>query len=322
MAAMRVAQVSGLPCPRHLARCETQPGWRCSSAAPTAPRTARPGPTPRGAARRCAAGHDRRQPAGAGRGSRRDGGRAGRRPRRELVAPPTASRRGLRDSRPASRPRSTAPTTSPSYPAAQQLAPGAALGADGAAIAWDRTRPLHHGAPRTRSSSAYEPLHIYLEAGTALARRVAVDRQGVQRARPAAAVHADRADRGAPRHRRRHRRRTTACSSPDGGWTTRATPLAPGTDVFASADERTLSVAVPWTALGGCPTALRLAVHVVHASAGNEWKELSRRRTRRGRRRRRLLRDRSHRRTGRQRLGAEVITRASRAGTTRSSRTR
>jgi hypothetical protein len=61
---------------------------------------------------------------------------------------------------------------------------------------------------------------------------------------------------------------------PAATWTTRGDSLAPGTNVFSSADHRTLSVVVPWTALGGCPTALRLAVHVVHAVSANEWKVL------------------------------------------------
>ena len=63
-----------------------------------------------------------------------------------------------------------------------------------------------------------------------------------------------------------------AVYTPDSQWTTRATPLADGTDVFAADDE--ISVQVPWTALGGCPHALRLAIHVVHAQPANEWKDL------------------------------------------------
>ena len=57
-------------------------------------------------------------------------------------------------------------------------------------------------------------------------------------------------------------------------WTTRATPLVPGTDVFASADQAELSVRVPWSALGGCPLRLRVAGHVVNGVGGNEWKTI------------------------------------------------
>ena len=46
---------------------------------------------------------------------------------------------------------------------------------------------------------------------------------------------------------------TTACTTPAAAWATRATRW-PGIDVLVSSDQRTLSVAVPWTALGGCPT--------------------------------------------------------------------
>ncbi len=48
----------------------------------------------------------------------------------------------------------------------------------------------------------------------------------------------------------------------------------PAADVFVSSDFHQLSVQVPWSALGGCPTSMRLAVHVVNAVAGNEWKDL------------------------------------------------
>ena len=59
---------------------------------------------------------------------------------------------------------------------------------------------------------------------------------------------------------------------PSDGWTTRTLALDDAT--FASADQRTLSVSVQWSALGGCPTSLRLALHVVHGALANEWKDL------------------------------------------------
>ena len=57
-------------------------------------------------------------------------------------------------------------------------------------------------------------------------------------------------------------------------WTTRATALVPGTDVFVASDNAELSVRVPWSALGGCPLRLRVAGHVVNGAGGNEWKTI------------------------------------------------
>lgn len=158
------------------------------------------------------------------------------------------------------------------YPAAQHLAPGAPLGSDGAAIARDASK-LYVTVTSDAFAGAYEPLHVYVEAGTEL---------------PAAQPSQGKEYGGlvpdlpfTPTQLIAVRRVTDAGSGPYDGvyvpaasWTTRAVALEPGTDVFASADQRTLSVAVPWTALGGCPTALRLAVHVVHGAVANEWKEL------------------------------------------------
>ena len=149
------------------------------------------------------------------------------------------------------------------YPAAQQLAPGAMLGGDGAAIAWDAAN-LYVTVASPAFQADYEPLHIYVESATALA--AAIPAQGKEYSglvpmlpfTPTHLIAARRTDAGY-----------------DGvytgaGWTTRAATM----QVVVAADQHALSVVVPWTALGGCPTALRLALHVVHAVAGNEWKDL------------------------------------------------
>jgi len=158
------------------------------------------------------------------------------------------------------------------YPAAQQLAPGAALGTDGAAIAWDATR-LYVTVRSDPFTSEFEPLHVYVEATTGLG--TAAPSQGKEYSSLVPQLPFT------PTHLIAVRRVTDGGSGPYDGvfvptasWSTRATALEPGTDVFVSADQRTISVQVPWAALGGCPTALRLAAHVVHAVTDNEWKEL------------------------------------------------
>jgi hypothetical protein len=156
------------------------------------------------------------------------------------------------------------------YPSAQRLTPGAMLGADSIAIAWDASK-LYITASSLAFESEYEPLHVYVESATALTAAAPApgkEYSGLVPMLPFAPTHLIGA------------RRTNGVDLYDGvylpaaTWTTRGDSLAPGTNVFASADHRTLSVVVPWTALGGCPTALRLAVHVVHAVSANEWKVL------------------------------------------------
>jgi hypothetical protein len=156
------------------------------------------------------------------------------------------------------------------YPSAQQLTPGAMLGSDGAALSWDSQR-LYITVQSTAFASAYEPLHIYVEAAAALgepAPSMGKEYSGLVPQLPFT-----------PTHLIAVRRVSDAGTgpydgvfTPDAQWTTRATPLVDGTDVFAASDE--ISVEVPWSALGGCPHALRLAMHVVNAQPGNEWKDL------------------------------------------------
>lgn len=156
------------------------------------------------------------------------------------------------------------------YPSAQQLTPGAMLGADGAALSWDSQR-LYITVQSTAFASAYEPLHIYVEAATALGQ--AAPSAGKEYSGLVAQLPFT------PTHLIAVRRVSDAGTGPYDGvftpaaqWSTRATALVDGTDVFAASDE--ISVQVPWSSLGGCPHALRLAMHVVNAQPGNEWKDL------------------------------------------------
>jgi hypothetical protein len=156
------------------------------------------------------------------------------------------------------------------YPAAQQLTPGAMLGSDGAALSWD-TQRLYITVQSTAFANAYEPLHIYLEATTALASPVPSTGKEYSNLTPQLPF--------TPTHLIAVRRVSDSGTgaydgvfTPASQWTTRATALVDGTDVFPASDE--ISVQVPWSSLGGCPTALRVAMHVVHAVAGNEWKDL------------------------------------------------
>jgi len=159
------------------------------------------------------------------------------------------------------------------YPAAQRLTPGAQLTADdAAAVAWD-SQHLYVTTTSSAFVTPFEPLHVYVEAAPSLAPVAASQGKeygGLVPELPFAATHVVAI------------RRVTDVGGvsyngvyvPAGAWMSRETALEPSTDVFASADQRTLSVKVPWTALGGCPSTLRLALHVVHDIAGNEWKDL------------------------------------------------
>ena len=156
------------------------------------------------------------------------------------------------------------------YPMTQRLAPGAMLGTDGVAITWDATK-LYVTVGSTAFEAEYEPLHIYVESATALtaaAPAAGKEYSGLVPMLPFSPTHliAARRTNGVDLY--------DAVYTPAAGWTTRSTALDPGTHVFVAADHHALSIAVPWTALGGCPTALRLALHVVHAVSANEWKDL------------------------------------------------
>ncbi len=156
------------------------------------------------------------------------------------------------------------------YAMAQRLAPGAMLGSDGVAVTWDATT-LYITVASIAFEGEYEPLHVYLQTGTTLtAATPAMGKEysGLVPVLPFAPTHLIAV------------RRTTGVDPYDGvylpgaGWATREIALDPGTHVFVAADHHALSVSVPWTAIGGCPTTLRLALHVVHAQSANEWKDL------------------------------------------------
>jgi hypothetical protein len=158
------------------------------------------------------------------------------------------------------------------YPAAQHVAPGAMMGADDAALAWDRQR-LYVTVGSSAFASAYEPLHVYVEVGATLG--TVQPAQGKEYGGLIAQLPFS------PTHLIAARRVSDSGTGPydgvfvpAGGWATRETALVDGSDVFVASDMSALSVQVPWTALGGCPSALRVVVHVVHGAAGNEWKDL------------------------------------------------
>jgi hypothetical protein len=156
------------------------------------------------------------------------------------------------------------------YPAGQLLTPGAMLGSDGAAFSWDPQK-LYVTVQSSAFASAYEPLHIYVETGDTLAAATPAQGKEYSSLIPQLPF--------TPTHLIAVRRVSDAGTGPydgvfipDAQWTTRATALTDGIDVFAANDE--MSVEVPWAALGGCPRAMRLAIHVVHAQPANEWKDL------------------------------------------------
>lgn len=154
------------------------------------------------------------------------------------------------------------------YPTTQQLAPGAMMGDDATAIAWDHDQ-LYVTVRSDAFTSAYEPLHVYLETGEL---GVTTPSQGKEYSGLVAALPFT------PNYLVAVRRVSDSGTGgtydgvyvPASAWSTRSAAV----DALVSADQRTLSVTVPWAVLGGCPHAARLVVHVVHAVVGNEWKDL------------------------------------------------
>jgi hypothetical protein len=160
------------------------------------------------------------------------------------------------------------------YPAAQMLTLGAPLGSsDAAAVAWDKSF-LYVTVGSGAFASAYEPLHVYVQVADgalpAAAPSMGKEYSNLVPALPFTATHLIAArrvdDSGTGPY--------DAVFVPTGGWTMQQTPLADGTSVFVSSDQQQLSLKVPWTALGGYPTMMRLAFHIVHAVTGNEWKDV------------------------------------------------
>jgi hypothetical protein len=154
------------------------------------------------------------------------------------------------------------------YPAAQLLTPAAMLGSDAAAIAWNKSK-LFVTVTSGAFTAPYEPLHVYVEPTTALAAAIPTSGKeygGLIATVPFAATHLIALRRVSDSGTGGYNGVFLASD----GWATRSEPL----DAIVSGDQRTVSIAVPWTVLGGCPTALRLALHVVHGQTGNEWKDL------------------------------------------------
>ena len=161
------------------------------------------------------------------------------------------------------------------YPAAQQVGLFATLDpSDGAAVAWDASF-LYITVASSAFAAAYEPLHVYVETAAgelpAAAASQGKEYSGLVPALPFTATHLLAArqvdDAGSGPY--------DGVFVPDAGWTVQQTALVPGQNVFVSSDQHELSLKVPWGALGGCPTAMRLAFHVVHAMPANEWKDVA-----------------------------------------------
>ncbi|MEZ4400990.1 MAG: hypothetical protein R3B06_13270 [Kofleriaceae bacterium] len=162
------------------------------------------------------------------------------------------------------------------YPATQVVPLGAPAAVDDELrVSWSPA-----GLTATLRSSALadpaHPLHLYVEAAVALPAAVpgaGKEYGGLVPALPFTATHLIAArpqdDFGTGGY--------AGVYLPGAGraFVERATPLVPGVDVFVAAASSTLSVRVPWTALGGCPHALRLAAHVVNGAIANEWKDVA-----------------------------------------------
>ncbi len=161
------------------------------------------------------------------------------------------------------------------YPASQVVTPGVPLASgDRVAITWDPTY-LYVTVAAASFADPFKPLHVYLETDTTLpAATPAMGKEygGDTPFLPFAGTHLIAV-----------RRTDDAGTGPYDGvyqpgapitWATRTFALLPGTHVFASADNGTLSVRTPWAALGGCPTTMRLAAHVVHGDVANDWKDV------------------------------------------------
>lgn len=161
------------------------------------------------------------------------------------------------------------------YPASQRLTPGAPVAAsDEVALTWDPTY-LYLTVTSDSFLDASRPVHLYVEARADLPAAQASQGKEYGGLTPALPF--------APNYVIALRRTNDFGTGPYDGvyvptgaqpWATRTQALDPGTDVFISSDNRTLSVRTPWTALGGCPLELRLALHVVHGAIANEWKDL------------------------------------------------
>lgn len=161
------------------------------------------------------------------------------------------------------------------YPASQRLTPGATLAAtDEVAVTWDPTY-LYVTVTSQAFTDGSKPLHVYVETASSLA--AATPRAGKEYSGHTPQLGFDASYVIAARRTNDfgtgpYDAIYAAAGTP--AWTTRAHTLTPGTHVFSSSDNRTLSIRAPWFELGGCPLAMRISVHVVNGASGNEWKDL------------------------------------------------
>lgn len=158
------------------------------------------------------------------------------------------------------------------FPAGQTLVPGAQTQPYSRfALAWDADH-LYVTMVSEGFEDEAEPVHVYVQAGTGPL-GTPVPSTGKEYDSLVAALSFT------PTHVIAVRRTNdlgggpyNAIYTPGNGFTDVAAALLDGVDTFTAADLHTLSAEVALADLG-CPTQLRLAAHVVHAEAGNEWKE-------------------------------------------------
>jgi hypothetical protein len=159
-----------------------------------------------------------------------------------------------------------------SYPESHVITPGAPLEPwERFALSWDRDY-LYVTMVSRAFEDQYKPLHVYLESADVLADPVASagkEYSGRIPELPFAATHLIAVRRtsdsgaGGPYN---------GVYTPADGWGDRAFSIE-AADTFVAADHHTISVRVPWRALG-CPSRIRLTAHVVNAVEGDDYKDL------------------------------------------------
>lgn len=160
------------------------------------------------------------------------------------------------------------------YPASQVMTPGATLQSwDRFALTWD-SEFLYVTMVSQAFEDQYKPVHVYVEAATTLGPATPSTGKVYSSLTPELPF--------SPTHLIALRRRSDSgmggpyngVYTPASSWNDRALPLDSGSDYWVASDNHTISVRVPWVALG-CPSQLRLSAHVVNAVSANEWKDLA-----------------------------------------------
>lgn len=158
------------------------------------------------------------------------------------------------------------------YASSQTLTAGGSVGAgDQYGVTWDRDY-LYLTLESPVFADGFRPIHVYLEARASLGTATSStgkEYDGLTALLPFDATHLIAV-------------RPTSVAmgvayngvyTPGGGWTTFERELMDGVDVWADGASA-LSVRVPWSALGVCPSTLRMTAHVVNGMiAANEWKD-------------------------------------------------